>query len=265
MTALMLPASRFAAGRLRFYPREILFEAGTPSAAKATVCITLYDYDSHIVDSLESVYDQTLEPLGLVVLDDRSRDGGLARASLWAKHHANRFASICVARHRRNQGLAAARNAAFDLSPSEFVMTLDADNQLYPRCVERLLGSLEDSQAAFAYSIIEQFDNRQGLMGCDSWSPELLKSGNYIDAMALIRKSVWRQLGGYCRMQVGGWEDYDFWCKVVEAGFEGQFVPEILARYRMHAESMLRTETDRGRNERRVRRDMQARHPWLEL
>jgi glycosyltransferase involved in cell wall biosynthesis len=265
MVALVKPVPPLADGPLRIYPRDILFEAGTPSAAKATVCITLFNYDSHIVDCLESVYDQTLEPLSLVVLDDRSRDRGLARASRWAKIHANRFASVCVARHRRNRGLAAARNAAFDLSPSEFVMTLDADNQLYPRCVERLLGSLRDSRAAFAYSIIEQFDNRQGLMGCNSWSPELLKSGNYIDAMALIRKSVWRQLNGYRRMRVGGWEDYDFWCKVVEAGFVGQFVPEILARYRMHAESMLRTETDRGGNDRRVRRDMQARHPWLEL
>jgi glycosyltransferase involved in cell wall biosynthesis len=265
MVAVVKPVPPLADGPLRIYPRDILFEAGTPSAAKATVCITLFNYDSHIVDCLESVYDQTLEPLSLVVLDDRSRDGGLARASRWAKIHANRFASVCVARHRRNRGLAAARNAAFDLSPSEFVMTLDADNQLYPRCVERLLGSLEESRAAFAYSIIEQFDNRRGLMGCNSWSPELLKSGNYIDAMALIRKSVWRQLNGYRRMRVGGWEDYDFWCKVVEAGFVGQFVPEILARYRMHAESMLRTETDRGGNDRRVRRDMQSRHPWLEL
>jgi glycosyltransferase involved in cell wall biosynthesis len=265
MGSLMNLESVSAHASPRLHPREVLFEAGTPSTAEATVCITLYNYDDHIIDNLESVHDQTLEALGLVVLDDRSTDRGLARASRWAEVHARRFASICVARHHRNQGLAAARNAAFDLSPSEFVMTLDADNQLYPRCVERLLGSLRDSRAAFAYSIIEQFGNRQGLMGCNSWSPELLKSGNYIDAMALIRKSVWRQLNGYRRMRVGGWEDYDFWCKVVEAGFEGQFVPEILARYRMHAESMLRTETDRGGNDRRVRRDMQARHPWLEL
>jgi glycosyltransferase involved in cell wall biosynthesis len=265
MVALVKPASSSVERPLLLHPRDVLFEAGTPAAAEVTVCITLYDYESHILDSLESVYDQTLAPLGLVVLDDCSRDAGLGRARRWAKIHAKRFASVCVARHRRNQGLAAARNAAFDLSPSEFVLTLDADNQLYPRCVERLLDSLRDSRAAFAYSIIEQFGDRQGLMGCNSWSPELLKSGNYIDAMALIRKSVWRRLNGYRRMKVGGWEDYDFWCKVVEAGFEGQFVPEILARYRMHAESMLRTETDRGGNDRRVRRDMQDRHPWLEL
>jgi hypothetical protein len=66
-------------------------------------------------------------------------------------------------------------------------------------------------------------------------------------------------------MDVGGWEDYDFWCKCVEAGIEGLFVPEILCRYRHHGESMLAQETDAGRNARRVRREMEARHRWLEL
>lgn len=265
MVALVKQVSMPAHAPLRLYPREVVFESGSPSAAEATVCITLYNYDNYIVDCLESVHDQTLDRLGLVVFDDHSSDAGLARVIRWAKMHARRFASVSVARHLRNRGLAAARNAAFDLSPSEFVMTLDADNQLFPRCVERLVDSLRDSRVAFAYPIIGQFGSRLGLMGCDSWSPELLKTGNYIDAMALIRKSVWQQVNGYSRMRVGGWEDYDFWCKIVEAGLDGVFVPEILARYRVHADSMLRTETDLGGNDRRVQRDMKIRHPWLEL
>lgn len=247
------------------FHRDTLFDSGSANDAEATVCITLYQYETHIVDALESAFEHDFRALGLVILDDCSSDNGPKRAERWLEKHSLRFAFTELARHRQNRGLAAARNGAFDLSPSEFVMTLDADNQLYPRCVSRLYASLAASDFGFAYSIIGQFEDRVALMGCNSWSPELLKFGNYIDAMSLIRKSVWARLGGYSRMQVGGWEDFDFWCKLVAAGINGLFVPEILARYRVHSSSMLSTETTAGLNEQQVKRQMQARHPWLEL
>jgi len=253
-----------ASGEPVLADRALIFEAGRPADARATVCITLHDYGSVVVDALESVFEQTERSLGVAVLDDCSNDDGADRVERWLRANAGRFVGVQLAQHRRNQGLAAARNGAIALAGSEYVMVLDADNQLYPRCVERLLQSLDGSGFGFAYPIIEQFEERVGLMGCASWSLELLKRDNYVDAMALIRRSLWQRAGGYSKMKVGGWEDYDFWCKCVEAGAEGLFVPEILARYRMHARSMLRTETDVEANRRRVRREMLDRHPWLD-
>lgn len=246
-------------------PRELLLERAHATDVSAAVCITLYNYETHIVDALSSVYDQTLDNLGLVVVDDASTDRGVERVREWLEARADRFAAVRLARHGRNGGLAAARNSAVELSPSEFAMVLDADNQLYPRCVERLWVSLRDSPCGFAYSIIEQFDARVGLMGCNDWRPELLKQGNYIDAMAMVRRSAWERVGGYTKMEIDGWEDYEFWCKLVDAGIDGVFVPEILARYRLHESSMLRTATDVGKNREKVRREMCDRHPWLAL
>lgn len=246
-------------------PRRPLFERGDLSRAQVTVCLTLYQYGDFIVDTLESVYEQTLGPVGVVVLDDASSDDGPERVARWMERNAGRFAGLLLAQHERNAGLAHARNGAFDAARSELVMVLDADNQLLPRCLERLSDSLVASQAGFAYSIIERFGHRSGLLGTDSFSRDLLKDGNAIDAMAMVKRTVWQRIGGYTRMDVGGWEDYDFWCKCIEAGIDGLFVPEILCRYRHHPASMLHQETDAGRNARRVRREMAKRHPWLEL
>lgn len=251
--------------KIEKFSRKILHESGDPSQAEVSVCITLHQYEDYIVDTLESVYEQDFSDLGLVIVDDCSKDAGPKRAQQWLERFGDRFAYAALASHVQNQGLAASRNAAFELSPSEFILTLDADNQIYPRCVSRLYASLKSSPYGFAYSIIEQFGGRRGLMGSDSWSPELLKTGNYIDAMALIKKSVWEGIGGYSKMNVGGWEDYDFWCRLVEAEIDGLHIPEVLARYRLHSESMLRTETDKDRNDQRVKKEMQSRHPWLDL
>jgi len=245
--------------------REILFERGNLADARATVCITLYNYAKTIGDAMMSVHDQTLDELALVVFDDRSTDDGCARVESWMRSFASRFAALRLARHEKNQGLARTRNGAVSMCASEYVMILDADNLLYPRCVARLADSLEGSDFGFAYSIIEQFGQDRSLISAFPWNVDFLKKHNYVDAMAMIRKSVWSQVGGYARMQVSGWEDYDFWCKCVEAGHEGLLVPEILARYRQHQFSMLQTETNSIANLHRLRDEMRERHPWLEI
>ena len=92
---------------------------------------------------------------------------------------------------------------------------------------------------------------------------ERLRRGNYIDAMALVRRTAWIAVGGYSEMDKMGWEDYDFWCKFVEKGLEMVFIPEILCRYRVHETSMLRSHTNKHADA--LKWLMMARHPWLDL
>ena len=80
--------------------------------------------------------------------------------------------------------------------------------------------------------------------------------------MALVRRSAWEQVGGYSHIP-GGWEDYDFWCKLIETDFSGILCPQRLARYHCHTGSMLATETHKRL--RAISRVLQHRHPWLQL
>ena len=133
---------------------------------------------------------------------------------------------------------------------------------IYPRAVGRLLQAIETSGAAAAYSQIEVFDARTATGLADIWHPRWLRHGNYIDAMALISRDAWRDVRGYYHTE-GGWEDYDFWCKFIEQGYAAAFVPEMLCRYRVHKQSMLRTETARSYDGLFI--EMTLRHPWLDL
>ncbi|OYX34661.1 MAG: hypothetical protein B7Y99_05015, partial [Caulobacterales bacterium 32-69-10] len=82
--------------------------------------------------------------------------------------------------------------------------------------------------------------------------------------MALVRRSAWAAVGGYDHIRFG-WEDYDFWCKLVEQGMFGEQVAEVLAEYRVHNDSMLRSQTDVNANKRRLLADIHRRHPWLRV
>ena len=214
-----------------------------------------------VCEALDSVRAQHLPDIDLVVVDDCSVDGGDAVVTAWMERHASRFGRCVLARHSANAGLASARNQAFALAATPYVFVLDADNQLYPRCLHRCLDLAERTDADAVYTLIEIFGDEQGIMGTDLWSPESLSRQNYIDAMALFRRSAWQVVGGYRRMPAQGWEDYDLWLKFSEAGLLVHRLPEILCRYRKHHRSMLVSETNTADKIHQLHDNMRLHHP----
>lgn len=245
-------------------PYTTLFEKTGSGSAEVTVCVPLYNYEDYILQALDSVVRQDLEAIDLIVIDDASTDRSAQVVERWLSQHGARFDGARLIQHVSNQWLAASRNTAISLASTPWVFTLDADNTLYPRCLGRCLEAIRATGAEAAYPIIEVFGERVGLVSCEVWSRERLARGNYIDAMALLQASAVHEVGGYTRVGAG-WEDYDLWCKFVERGFHAVQVPEILARYREHSSSMLRSETNLDENIRRLHRVMKQRHPWLQL
>ena len=233
---------------------ETLFSHELQGDAKpaATVVIPLYNYGRFIGETLDSVALQTIRNLDVIVIDDCSTDDSSDIARRWMAEHAKRFRKAILLRHLANSGLAATRNTGFGQSETEFIFPLDADNLLYPSCLRKLTESLRHTRAAFAFCLIERFRTPTGavpaplLMHLHPWHPDTLHIGNKIDAMVLHRRSVWKEAGGYSlSMPRQGWEDYDFWFKIARLGGYGLQVPQILARYRVHGDSMLHTVTDK--------------------
>ncbi|MBV9786458.1 MAG: glycosyltransferase [Acidisphaera sp.] len=246
---------------------EPLLEIDNLREAEVTVVIASYNYPDYILEALESVRVQTLDPLDLVVVDDQSPETGVVDLILeWARTHARRFNRLLVLRHRENAGLGGTRNSGFAAAETPYVLPLDADNRLRPECCATLLAALKGSEAAFAYPRIQQFDAADAIFSGDRFEPARLVGGNYIDAMALVSKWAWAAAGGYyVRREAMGWEDYDLWCRMVELGQWGLPVQESLAEYRVHATSMVNAITETPRNKQLMVDYVEQRHPWLDV
>lgn len=223
--------------------RSPAYDAAAP---RVSVLVSLYDYADRVTTALDSAASGTYSDLEVVVVDDASRDDSLARAREWMKAHDDVPARLVA--HARNRGVAHARNTAIALARGELALILDADNTLYPRGLERLVDALDrDPAAAFAYGLLERFTDQEGpldLGNVGPWDPVYLRTINYVDALALIRVAALRELRGYTTdLRLYGWEDYDLWCAMAERGAAGAWIPEVVARYRVSPESMLRSVT----------------------
>jgi len=216
--------------------------AWAAAAPRVSVLTALFNHEEQITDALDSLLASTVRDWELIVVDDGSTDGSSRRVLDWMRAHED--AAVLLLRHPVNRGLGAARNSALGWARGEFCFILDADNEIYPRCFDRLATALrDDGDAAFAYGMHERFTSAgaQELINIFPWEPERLRTGNYIDAMAMIRTTLLRErFGGYTtNRRLHGWEDYDLWCSVAEEELHGAFVPEVVARYRSSEHSML--------------------------
>lgn len=226
---------------------DVLLRATVPPAVRVSVMIPAFNARRIVVGALESVYAAAHEDdapiVEIALVDDASPQDDGAAVVDWAAAHPD--LPVTVLRHRCNRGLARARNTALGRATGDVVLPLDADNTLRPRGLRRLLDGLDaEPDATFAYGLLQEFDTGGpvGLRGLYPWDPVRLRRGNYIDALSLIRRDVLRNAGGYATdMPEQGYEDWDLWCRFVEGGAAGVWVPEIVAAYRVRADSMSAT------------------------
>jgi GT2 family glycosyltransferase len=213
---------------------------------RVSVLIALYNHSDTIVDALDSLAATGDPDFEVVVTDDGSNDGSGDAVAAWMREHED--IPALLVRHPINAGLGTARNTAREFSRGEYCLILDSDNAVYPRCIETLAAVLDQTpEVDFVYPMLEAFGSVDAyvagggapMVSVFGWDPRRLRKGNFVDAFSMIRASALSEVGGYTTdSRLYGWEDYDLWCKMAEAGKEGLLVPQMLARYRTSPASM---------------------------
>lgn len=221
--------------------------------------IPCYNYAHYLPQAIGSILEQTFDSYEIIVVNDCSPDE--TNDVVMEMASANPGKCIRLLYNRKNLGLSATRNNGFKNARGRYVFPLDADNYIAPDCIEQMVKAIEhDENLAFVYSWRQEFGNSTRLQTPpEEFDIERLKWGNYIDAMALIRKEAWEKVGGYKTVMKYGWEDYELWVNFAVNGYGAKLIKKALVYYRVHDESMLRTTTSILKPEIRV--TLQALYP----
>ena len=160
-----------------------------------------------------------------------------------------------------NRGLSAARNAGIGEARGELVVPLDADDELTPEFLERLVDALDaDPGAAFACCWARLFGDIDAVWVPRRYNPYQLLLSNSVVGCVVLRRAAWEAVGGYDETMTNGNEDWELWIRLMAAGWGVAEVDEPLFRYRKHGISMsVETESrfEAGRKE------IVERHPEL--
>lgn len=210
-------------------------------APRVSVLLPCFNHGAFIGEAIQSVLAQTEQGFEIIIVDDGSTDPAtittLDRLS----------APGIVLLRTENRGLPAARNHAARHASGEFFCALDADDRLASSWFAKAIALLDGQpHVAFVSHWLETFGDEHW-----TWTPErcdlaALLARNTVNGAALVRRTAFEAVGGYDEAMRGGCEDWDLWLRLVQRGFSGAIVPEVLFYYRRRAESMSRLMLDPG-------------------
>lgn len=92
---------------------------------KLSIIIPVYNVENYLDECVDSIVVQEEKNLEIILVDDGSTDNSGNACEQWAK----RYEYIKVI-HKRNGGLASARNAGLAIATGEFVLFIDSDDRI---------------------------------------------------------------------------------------------------------------------------------------
>jgi len=197
-----------------------------------TVVITCYNLGRYLYEAVDSVLHQTLRQFEIIVIDDGSTD---EFSTFYLDLLSAPETQVIRA---RNQGLPAARNTGIQLARGRYICCLDADDRLMPAFLEKARRILDESEdVGFVSCYYETFDADHSVYRYDHCRfPDLLVQNEAV-GVSVFRKEAWRKVGGYFT-GLKAMQDWDFWIGILEQGYRGEVIPEILFEYRARIGSM---------------------------
>lgn len=198
---------------------------------KVSVVIPHYNCFQYIKEAIDSVKAQTYKNWEIIIMDDGSTDISFEALKKLEEENIKVFS-------QKNQGPAAARNAAIALSCGKYILPLDADDKIAPTYMEKAVPILEnDPDIGIVYCKAEKFGRVNGYWDLPEYSEELMVIDNIIFCTAFFRKEDWEGVGGFPVFARLGVEDYAFWLKILSLGRKVVQIKEILFYYRIHETS----------------------------
>jgi hypothetical protein len=213
--------------------------------------VTVVNDAERIEGSLDSLTSSWVRDLELIIVCD-SLDKKPARAvARWMHTHPRVPARLLFG--GADLGLGVARNAALGLARAPCCLMFGWGEQLYPRCLEVLLGTIESLDVALVYPIVEVSGavephvaaGGEPLVAHHGWDPGGLRLGPTVFSPYVVKTELVRSIGGFTENpQLAGWEDYDLLCEIASRGWRCQLVPQILARRRASSLIGIASSTD---------------------
>ncbi|MDR6967671.1 glycosyltransferase involved in cell wall biosynthesis [Flavobacterium arsenatis] len=216
-----------------------------------TVVCLCYNHGQFVVETLNSVINQTYPNIELIIVDDCSTDNSVNIIREWLKEHP----SIPFIANEKNLGNTTAFNKAFKICNGDYIIDLAADDILMEYCVAMQINQFQNSayeNVGIVYGGLELIDENNHLIGNffeiyntntsgkDNRSGDIYKGllnmqNNVCSVSSMVKREVYDRFSGYDESLA--YEDYDLWIKTARY-YNFDFIDTTLVRKRELKTSM---------------------------
>ena len=208
----------------------------------ASVILPVYNAGKYLDQAIKSVLEQSYTDFELLLLNDGSTDGSLARLEYYAK-----LDSRCKLFSFPNQGIIATLNEGVRLARADLLLRMDADDLCRPERFNLQINYMQSHPKCVALGTrvmlidpeglpIQEFGEEIHHFDIDAAHLTGIGGSRICHPSVIMRKVAVESVGGYRSSFVHA-EDIDIFLRLGEVGFLAN-LPETLLEYRQHIMSI---------------------------
>lgn len=198
-----------------------------------SIIIPCYNDAQYIEQAVFSALNQTYSNKEVIVVDD----GSNAETKTVLRKLAPRITKLIT---QKNQGQSNARNVGIREAKGVYILVLDSDDYFEPSFCEKAIAQfLQNKEIKIVISHTNRiFENHT----TDVFKPnggqiEDFLLNNCAMGSAMFKKLDWEKTNGYDEKMRNGFEDWEFYIRLVKEGGRAYIIPEPLFNYRLRKDS----------------------------
>lgn len=206
---------------------------------KISIILPVYNTKiSDLTECLESVINQSYQNWQLCIADDKSKDPNIRKT---IKKYASRDKRIVYQFRNKNGHICQASNTALSLADGAFIGLLDHDDILWQNALYEVAKKLNENRNL---DLIYSDEDKISLDGKTheepffkpDWSPDYLRSINYITHFCVMRRSIVEKVGAF-RVGYEGAQDWDLFIRITNQTNQIAHIPTMLYSWRKSPQS----------------------------
>ncbi len=207
---------------------------------KFSILVPLYNTpEKYLKEMVQSVLDQTYANWELCLAD--GSDENHKHVGQLASRMAAGDSRILYRKLEKNLGISGNTNACIDMASGDFIALFDHDDILHPAALFEMMTAICEKDADFVYTDENTFHKKIDKAYCPhhkpDFSPDLLRSYNYICHFTAFSRELLERVGGF-RPEFDGSQDYDMILRLTEQAKNIVHIPKILYFWRSHPGSV---------------------------
>ena len=222
-----------------------------------SIVVITYNSSKYILETLESIKQQTYKNLELIITDDCSKDNTVVLCQDWLDVNKHGFIRTKLIITPHNTGVSANCNRGYQEAQGEWIKCIAADDCLYENCIENYMYFIakhpyiricqsrvqayinhfdEECRVENTYSLPLIMRDNVNITAYDQY--KCLCINNLVIAPSvLMSKKMWEQLDGFDE-NISMCEDWPMWLKVTLHGEKIYYMDIYTVKYRIHSGSI---------------------------
>lgn len=143
---------------------------------------------------------------------------------------------------KENKGISENTNECIEMATGDYIVLFDHDDVLHPSALYEVMKAICEKNADFIYTdentFSDKIENAYWPHYKPDYSPDTLRSYNYICHLSVFKRALLKKAGGGFRKEFDGSQDYDMVLRLTEAAECIVHIPKVLYYWRAHKNSV---------------------------